>query len=319
MEITSSCSNPFLQIWGGERTASIKPVFDSKDDLAILAGVADAMAELTGEQRFRDMFKFELEGKRGSLHPAASGHLHDHRRLQTRRDHDRQVRAARRGLDAVYRTYPRIPFWEQIHDDNRSTPTRGGCTPTPMCPRRSSTARTSSSIAKGPEATQLPAQRDHQLRTRMFSPDDYGIPLDAEHWDERTVRNIKMPWERGQGTPRTSSGRTVFSFFLMTPKTSPSRALAHGVTVDWHLMHDSNFGDPLSYRQTHRLGLASINCTSTRRRPRDLGINDGDYVYVDANPADRPYRGWKEDDPFYKVAPLHVAGDVQSPPTPTTS
>ncbi|HJM44133.1 MAG TPA: nitrate oxidoreductase subunit alpha, partial [Nitrospinota bacterium] len=26
--------------------------------------------------------------------------------------------------------------------------------------------------------------------------------------------------------------------------------------------------------------------------------------YVDANPADRPYMGWKPDDPFYKVARL---------------
>ena len=37
---------------------------------------------------------------------------------------------------------------------------------------------------------------------------------------------------------------------------------------------------------------------------KDLGIEDGDYVYVDANPADRPYVGWTEDDPFYKVARL---------------
>ena len=35
---------------------------------------------------------------------------------------------------------------------------------------------------------------------------------------------------------------------------------------------------------------------------RDLGINDGDYVYVDANPADRPYLGATPSDPFYKVA-----------------
>jgi nitrate reductase alpha subunit len=35
-----------------------------------------------------------------------------------------------------------------------------------------------------------------------------------------------------------------------------------------------------------------------------MGINDGDYVYVDANPADRPYRGAKPNDPFYKVARL---------------
>jgi nitrate reductase alpha subunit len=35
---------------------------------------------------------------------------------------------------------------------------------------------------------------------------------------------------------------------------------------------------------------------------RDQGINDGDYVYVDAYAADRPYIGWKPDDPFYRVA-----------------
>jgi nitrate reductase alpha subunit len=37
---------------------------------------------------------------------------------------------------------------------------------------------------------------------------------------------------------------------------------------------------------------------------KDMGLEDGDYVYVDANPADRPYIGWKPDDPFYKVARL---------------
>jgi nitrate reductase alpha subunit len=35
-------------------------------------------------------------------------------------------------------------------------------------------------------------------------------------------------------------------------------------------------------------------------------VEDGDYVWVDANPADRPYRNWKADDPFYKVARLKL-------------
>jgi nitrate reductase alpha subunit len=35
---------------------------------------------------------------------------------------------------------------------------------------------------------------------------------------------------------------------------------------------------------------------------RDLGIEDGDYVFVDANPADRPYLGADPRDPFYRVA-----------------
>ena len=44
LEITASCSNPFLQIWKG----GIKPVFDSKDDLAILANIAKAVGEEIG-------------------------------------------------------------------------------------------------------------------------------------------------------------------------------------------------------------------------------------------------------------------------------
>src|SRR5256712_13725774 len=39
---------------------------------------------------------------------------------------------------------------------------------------------------------------------------------------------------------------------------------------------------------------------------KDRGINDGDYIYADANPADRPYRGWKPSDPFAKVSRLMV-------------
>jgi nitrate reductase alpha subunit len=35
---------------------------------------------------------------------------------------------------------------------------------------------------------------------------------------------------------------------------------------------------------------------------KDLGILDGDYIWIDADPADRPYRGAKPDDPFYDVA-----------------
>ena len=61
LEITASCSNPFLQIWKG----GIKPIFDSKDDLAIITGIANALARVTGDKRFSDVFAFENKGKRG--------------------------------------------------------------------------------------------------------------------------------------------------------------------------------------------------------------------------------------------------------------
>ncbi len=37
---------------------------------------------------------------------------------------------------------------------------------------------------------------------------------------------------------------------------------------------------------------------------KELGLKNGDYVYVDANPADRPFRGWQEDKKRAKVARL---------------
>ncbi len=36
------------------------------------------------------------------------------------------------------------------------------------------------------------------------------------------------------------------------------------------------------------------------------GIQDGDYMWVDANPEDRPYVGAKKSDPFYKIARLMI-------------
>ena len=46
-------------MWKG----GIKPVYDTKDDMT-MAGVAAALAEETGDERFRDHWAFEFEGKR---------------------------------------------------------------------------------------------------------------------------------------------------------------------------------------------------------------------------------------------------------------
>jgi nitrate reductase alpha subunit len=71
--------------------------------------------------------------------------------------------------------------------------------------------------------------------------------------------------------------------------------------VDWHQIWDSNFGDP--YRIDRRLaGVGEHQIHVNPQAARDMGIHDGDYVYVDANPADRPYYGATPSDPFYKIS-----------------
>ena len=71
------------------------------------------------------------------------------------------------------------------------------------------------------------------------------------------------------------------------------------------------FGDP--YRRDPRspwTGEAYFEI-----HPKDaveLGLNDGDYAWIDADPADRPYRNWKEDDPYYDVARAMMRARVYS-------
>jgi nitrate reductase / nitrite oxidoreductase, alpha subunit len=60
------------------------------------------------------------------------------------------------------------------------------------------------------------------------------------------------------------------------------------------------FGD--MYRRDKRMpwvgeGYVEINPEDGRK----LGLNDGDYVWVDGDPEDRPYRGWKPGEDNYKV------------------
>ena len=84
-------------------------------------------------------------------------------------------------------------------------------------------------------------------------------------------------------------------FFCSTPK---SRHSTHSSwsTVDWHWIWSSNFGDP--YRRDKRApGVGDPQIQMNPQAARDLGIDDGDYVYVDANPADRPFPNAQANDP----------------------
>ena len=293
LEITASCSNPFLQIWKG----GIPPVFDSKDDLTILAGIANALGDLTGEQRFHDMFHFENQGNRNIY----IQRLLDTSTTTTGYKLD-DIMAGKYGPSGGcllnFRTYPRIPFYEQVHFSEPFFTDTG---------RLHAYADTSEAIEygenfivhrEGPEAS--PYLPNVIISSNpLVRPEDYGIPADAEHWDDRTIRNVKMPWAEAKKTTNFLWEKG-YQFFCLTPKTR-HRVHSSWSNVDWHMMYDSNFGDP--YRLDKRsptLGEHQLHMNP--QAARDLGIEDGDYVYVDANPADRPYIGATPDDPFYKVS-----------------
>jgi nitrate reductase alpha subunit len=293
LEVTASCSNPFLQIWKG----GIPPVFDSKDDLTILAEIAAALADRTGDTRFRDYFKFELEGRRD---------IYLQRLLDTCTTTAgyklAEVMAGKYGPPGGalmnFRTYPRIPFWEQVHDDEPFHTDTGRMNAYSDVPEAIEYGENFIVHREGPEAT--PFLPNVIVSSNPYvRPDDYGIPLDAMHWDERTVRNVKLPWDKVKETtnPLWEQG---FQFYCLTPKTR-HRVHSGWSNVDWHMLYDSNFGDP--YRLDKRAPCVGEHQLHVNpQAARELGINDGDYVFVDANPADRPYIGAKPDDPFYRVS-----------------
>jgi len=293
LEITASCSNPFLQIWKG----GIPPVFDSKDDLVILAEIAGALADVTGEEKFRDYFKFARAEDRG---------------VYIQRLLDTSTTTAGYKLDDImngkygpsggclmnFRTYPRIPFYEQVHDSEPFLTDTGRLHAYADVPEAIEYGENFIVHREGPEAT--PYLPNVIVSSNpLVRPEDYGIPLDAEHWDERTIRNVKMPWAEVKET-QNFLWEKGFRFYCLTPKTR-HRVHSGWSNVDWHMLYDSNFGDP--YRLDKRAPCVGEHqlCINPAAA-RDLGINDGDYVYVDANPADRPYLDARPDDPFYRVS-----------------
>jgi nitrate reductase alpha subunit len=136
---------------------------------------------------------------------------------------------------------------------------------------------------------------------RPSQPDAYGLRPDDQRVEVRQVRNIVMTWAQLKVSkhPRRADGLT---HLFITPK---YRHGAHTFQVDsdTSAMFFGPFGD--AYRRDKRMpytneGYVDINPNDARA----LGVQDGDYVWIDADPEDRPYRGWKADDPDYKVMRL---------------
>lgn len=294
-EITASCSNPFLQIWKG----GIPPLYDTRDDVRILAELAAALGDQLDDVRFRNYWKFALEGRPEvyiqrllDSSTTTSGYRFD------------DIMAGKYGEPGaalmLFRTYPRIAFWEQVHDSVPFYTDTGRLNAYCDIPEAIEYGENMISHREGPEPTPyLP--NVIVSSSRFIRPDDYGIPLDAMGWEERTVRNLAMPWREAKET-KNPLGEQGYQFYCLTPKTR-HRVHSSWSTVDWSIIWDSNFGDP--YRMDKRLpGPGDHQLHINPQAAKDLGIEDGDYVYVDANPADRPYIGWREDDAFYKVARL---------------
>jgi nitrate reductase alpha subunit len=297
-ECGGSCSNPFLQIWKG----GIKPVHDSIDDAAVFAGTARAWTKKFGDPRFADYFKFVTEKKSKVYIQRVFDNSTTTRGKDGPYNVDRMLAGEYGGEPGaammMFRTYPRVPFYEQIHDSIPFYTDSGRLSAYCDLPEAIEYGENLIVHREGVEAT--PYLPNVIVSTSPFiRPADYGIPADTLDPALREVRNMKMSWAEVKKTvnPLWQQG---YRFFCTTPK---SRHSTHSSwsTVDWHWIWSDSFGDP--HRTDKRApGVADRQIHVNPQAAKDLGLNEGDYVYVDANEIDRPYIGWRNDTGFRKKA-----------------
>ncbi len=296
VEVGGSCSNPFLQAWGGD---GIEPIYDSLDDAAIFAAVADALAEETGDVRFSDYFRFIGEKKAKVYIQRVFDNCSTTRGEDGPYSIDKLMNGDYGGEPGaalfLFRTYPRVPFWEQIQDSVPFYTDCGRLAAYCDLPEAIDYGENLIVHREGVEAT--PYLPNVIVSTSPYiRPRDYGIPLDAMGAGERQVRNVMMSWQQAKQTVNPLWQRG-YQFYCSTPKSRHSTHSSWSV-VDWHWIWSTNFGDPL--RTDKRApGVSDRQIQMNPQAARDQGLENGDYVYVDANSADRPYIGWKPGDDAY--------------------
>jgi nitrate reductase alpha subunit len=298
-DMTASVTNPFLQVF--PRTP-LPRIFDTRGDAEAVASVAEKLAAMTGDQRINDYFRFVRE-KRMDVYLqrilTASSATKGYQIEKLEAD-------AKKGIPALMmtRTSPRHGGYEQIQD-SKPWYTRTG---------RLEFYRDEKEFIEYGE--NLPVFREPIDSTfyepnvivgaphpcfQNEEPEAFGVSNDDLSCEVRQVRNVVKPWAVVAQTqhPLAKEG---YRFIFHTPK---YRHGAHTTPIDTDMVAVlfGPFGD--LYRRDQRMPFVTEGYVDIHPDDaRELGVEDGDYVWIDSDPSDRPYRGWKKSDPAYKVARL---------------
>jgi len=288
-DMTASVTNPFLQVF--PRTPAPR-LFQTMGDIEVEALVASKLSELTGDKRFLDYWKFVREGQ---TEVYLQRILDFSSNTKGFRFSDLEAKA-REGVPALLnsRTSPKAVGYEQIAD-SRPWFTKTG---------RLEFYREEDEFIEAGE--NLPVHREPVDSTfyepnvivapkhealRPASPESYGVARNDLRCEIRCGRNVVLSWTELRATahPRAKEG---FRFIFHTPK---YRHGAHTTPIDTDMIAIlfGPFGD--IYRRDKRSpfvgeGYVDINPADAR----ELGIEDGDYVWIDPDPEDRPFRGWQK-------------------------
>ncbi len=298
-DVAGSVTNPFITVF--PRTP-LERIFETRGDIDVLALVGAKLAELTGEPRLRDYWRFAEEGRAEvylqrifDMSACASGY-----RLLDLEE------KAKQGVPALLmsRTYPRAVGWEQTQE-SRPWYTKSG--------RLESYREEDEFIAAGEnlpvhrepidstfyEPNVIVAPKHEALRPK--GPEAYGVSPTDLATDTRQGRNVVKTWAETRATrhPLAADG---YRFVFHTPK---YRHGAHTTPIDTDVcaVLFGPFGD--MYRHDTRMPFATEGYVDINPEDgRALGVDDGDYVWIDSDPEDRPFRGWQKNPRDYKLSRL---------------
>ncbi|GAB4349864.1 MAG: hypothetical protein Kow0099_33110 [Candidatus Abyssubacteria bacterium] len=296
-DMCASVTNPFLTLYP---VTPIPRIHDTRGDIEIIAMVGKRIGELIDEPRYKDYWKFVDDQNVGVYLQRILSHSSTTVGYSFSELHEK----AKQGIPALMmsRTTPRAVGYEQVEE---SVPWYT------MTGRLEFYREEKEFIEHGEN---LPVHREPIDSTfyepnailaaphpfiRPLGPEDVGLDPNDQTTEVRQVRNVVRSWAELSETkhPLTDRG---YGFVFHTPK---YRHGAHTTPIDTDIIAVlfGPFGD--MYRRDKRTpfvseGYVDINPDDAKT----LGIEDGDYVWVDADPSDRPYRGWKPEDADYKVS-----------------
>jgi nitrate reductase alpha subunit len=300
-DMTASNTNPFVQIF--PRTP-LRRNFGTVSDMETYAGVAAALGRLTGDRRFTDYWKFLTDNQ---VEVYLQRIIDASAPLKGYNIRDLEALAAQ-GIPALMntRTYPRTFSWEQVHE-SKPWYTKTGRLEFYRGEPEFIEAGENMVVYREPvdstfyDPNALVALPHPAIRP--VTPEGYGFDRRKRDWSARQGRNVVLtPDEllRSQHPLLPAGYTSIFH----TPK---YRHGSHTTPIDTDIM--SNFFGPFGdmYRRDKRaphVGEAYIDISPEDARA--MGVNDGDYVWVDGDPQDTPFKGWDAPgrEAEYKVARL---------------
>ncbi|MCC7078312.1 MAG: molybdopterin-dependent oxidoreductase [Acidimicrobiia bacterium] len=288
-DIYGAVTNPFLQAWPRGPLARLH---DTRDDTQVWAGFGNALAAVTGDSRFRDYWHFINTGQ-AEVYLNRGMKAGNTTKGLTFAELEASC-AEGRPYYSMTRTSPRIIGWEQRQESKPWYNKTG----------RLEFYRDEDGFIEYGE--NLPVHREPVDGTpyepnvimakkhpylRPTPPEKYGLSVDDLDDEVRQVRNVVLtPDEIADSKhPLRVDG---FTHVLFTPK---YRHACHtiGASTDTDVVIWGPYGD--FYRHDKRKpwvaeGYVDINPEDAA----ELGIEDGDYIRVQGDPADRPFVGWED-------------------------